>query len=490
LNLPVLINLFDVWLMKKYLIIAACILTSASKTGATTIDSMYYGAFGKVTIYAPSKTPDAFVLFISGDGGWNQGVVDMAKYIVEQGAFVVGIDIRHYFKNIKSLKSKCYYPAGDFEELSLTIQKKYKFKQYYKPILIGYSSGATLVYGLLAQAPANTFKGAISLGFCPDIEIDRPLCDGSGLKSHVLKPGVSFYLESSPRLTAPFIVLEGMIDEVCSYEETKKYMENIADAEFISLPKVGHGFSVTRNWLPQYISAYTKILNEPGYVDKLSSQNELLQSQHLLPLDKDLPLILIPATDDEHMPMAFFISGDGGWTSFDNSICEKLAGKGVPVIGLDAQKYFWNEKKPEEASDDISMAIEHYMQQWNKNSFVLIGYSFGACVIPFIAGNFPDSLKNALKGVYCFSPSETGDFEIHVSDMLSLKTDDKYDVPDEVQKIKSLNPVCIFGDEEDNELREHFLEAGSKIEILPGSHHYSNDFNAMSAVILKNLSTD
>jgi type IV secretory pathway VirJ component len=476
--------------MKKLFIITVSFLAFVINVEATTIDSMYYGAFGKIIIYRPSVTPNAVVLFVSGDGGWNQGVVDMAKNVVAQGALVAGIDIRHYFKNIKSQNSKCYYPAGDYEELSLTIQKKYKFAQYYKPILVGYSSGATLVYGILAQAPANTFKGAISLGFCPDIEIDRPLCDGSGLKSHVLKPGVSFYLESCPKLTAPFIVMEGMTDQVCLYEDTKKYMEDIADAELISLPNVGHGFSVPRNWLPLYITAYNKVLNEPGYVEKLSAKNELLQTQHPIPLDKDLPIIIIPSTVDENMPMAFFISGDGGWTSFDNAVCEKLADKCMPVIGLDAQKYFWNEKQPEEASEDISMAIEHYMQQWNKNSFVLIGYSFGADVIPFIANNFPDSLKNALKGVYCFSPSETGDFEIHVSDMLSLKTDDKYDVPDEVQKIKSLNPVCIFGDEEDNDLRDHFSVTGSKIEILPGSHHYSNDFSAMSAIIFKDIHPD
>ena len=474
--------------MKKSFIIAAVLLLFSSTGNATSVDSIFYGAFGKVIIYLPSKLPDAFVLFVSGDGGWNQGVVDMAKNIVAQGALVVGIDIRHYFKNIKSLTSKCYYPAGDFEELSLKLQKKYKFEEYFKPILVGYSSGATLVYGILAQAPANTFKGAISLGFCPDIEVDRPLCSGSGLKSHVLKEGKSFYLESCQKLSAPFVVLEGMIDQVCSYEDTKKYMQNIPDAELVSLQKVGHGFSVTKNWLPQYLSAYNKVLNEPGYVEKISSQNELLKSQHLVPPDKDLPLILIPSSGSEDPPLAFFISGDGGWTSFDNSVCEKLAEKGMPVVGLDAQKYFWCEKQPGEASNDISLAIQHYMQQWNRKLCVLIGYSFGACVIPFIADYFPDSLKATLRGIYCFSPSETGDFEIHVSDMLSIKTEDRYNVPDEVEKIKALNPVCIFGDEEGTELRDHFSASGAKIEVLPGSHHYSDDFNAVSVIIFKDLS--
>lgn len=99
--------------MKKAIIIAIGFLIYGLKVDATTVDSILYGVFGKVTIYMPSKVSDAVVLFVSCDGGCNEGVVDMAKNIVAQGAMVAGIDICHYFKNIKSLKSKCYYAAGD-----------------------------------------------------------------------------------------------------------------------------------------------------------------------------------------------------------------------------------------------------------------------------------------------------------------------------------------------------------------------------------------
>ena len=183
--------------------------------------------------------------------------------------------------------------------------------------------------------------------------------------------------------------------------------------------------------------------------------------------------------------MVFFISGDGGWTSFDQTLGEQFASKGMPVIGLDAQKYFWNAKTPEQTSTDISKAIEHYMQQWNKKSFVFLGYSFGACVAPFIANQFSVSLKQKLKGIYCLSPDETADFEIHIADMLHFKTSEKYNVLEEIKKIKALNPVCIFGEEEDSSLRNHFSETGAKIITLPGNHHYNNDYTAIIASILK-----
>ncbi len=469
------------------LLITIGFLILGLKVNAEVVDSMFYGLFGKVYIYQPATVPDAVVLFVSGDGGWIDEVKSKTRHIVEQGGLVIGIDINYYLKNLKSSKLKCYYPAGDFEELSMTIQKKYKLKQYLKPILVGYSSGATLVYGALAQAPANTFKGVISLGFCPDIEIYKPLCSGSGLKTHALKEGKLYYLEPNTQLTSPFIILQGMIDQVCKNADIKKYMENMPMGELISLPDVGHGFAVTKNWLPQFNSSYSKILKESDYAEKKSAQNKLLQTQQPVPLNSNLPLTLIPSPIKENLPVVFFISGDGGWTSFDQTVCEKLAEKGMPVVGLDAQKYFWNEKLPKKTADEISIVMEHYLHQLNKKSFVLMGYSFGACVAPFIANNFSDSLKENLKGVYCFSPDETGDFEIHISDMLSLGTNGKYDVLSELKKIKLLNPVCIFGDEEDVEVRKHFALTGTKIKLLPGSHHYDNNFNAVAAIILKDF---
>lgn len=456
---------------------------------ASVSDTLKIGAFGKVTLYKPKAEPKAFVLFVSGDGGWNSGVVDMAKSIADQGALVAGIDIQHYFKEIKKEKSKCYYPAGDFEELSLMLQKRLKMKQYLKPILVGYSSGATLVYGMLAQAPANTFGGAVALGFCPDIETDRTLCDGSGLTSHVLKEGKAYYLEKTEKLTAPFIVLQGATDQVCNYSDTKKYMNGLKLGKLITLPKVGHGFSVTKNWLPQFIDAFKEILNTPAYEKQKSEQNTSLREQHLAPLPFEMPLTLIPAKNkEENLPIAFVISGDGGWTSFDQAVAEALAEKGIAIVGLDAQKYFWNAKTPLETAAAVSKAVEHYLQQWNKKTFVLVGYSFGASVVPFVANDFSESLREKLKGVYSLSPDLKADFEIHIADMLSLgSSKDNYDVVSELKKIKDYHPVCFFGNEEDPEVRKRFSAADISVIELPGSHHYNDDYGKIAESIVKEI---
>lgn len=452
---------------------------------ASVNDVISYGPFENVTIYKPTGTPKSFVLFVSGDGGWNQGVIDMAKNIANQGALVAGVNILTYYKNIKKENVKCYYPASDFENLSLEIQKRYKFSNYLKPILVGYSSGATLVYGVLAQAPANTFKGAIALGFCPDIELDKTLCNGLALTTKVLKPGKSFYLNPSEKLTAPFIVLQGIKDLDCPYANAVKYMEEVNTEQLITLPKVGHGFSITKNWMPQFITAYKKIQNTPTYAQKKSAENKLKQPQNFQTYPIDLPLTIIHSDTKENLPLAFMISGDGGWTSFDQEFGEQFSKEGIPVIGLDAQDYFWNVKTPKKTAVDISTAINHYLKQWNKKSFILVGYSFGASVVPFIANDFPNELKEKMKGVYSLSPDETADFEIHILDMMSINSVEKYNVIAEMNKIKSLNPVCFFGNEENKTIREKFEVSGAKVIMLEGNHHFNNGFVSMVNNILK-----
>lgn len=455
--------------MKRLLLFL--LLFAGLNVSAVTIDSLTYKQFGQIMLYHPKGLPTSVALFVSGDGGWNHSVLNMAKDIADQGALVLGIDARHYGYSLSKKSGACLYPAADFEELSLFIQKKYKFANYYKPVLIGYSYGAVLVYGILAQAPANTFKGAIALGFSPDINLKKPLCKGTGLSQHVIKPGISYYLEKTSKLTAPFIVLNGTKDLTCPYAATAAFIKDMPMAELIKLDNVGHGFSILNNWLPKFNAAYKKITDASSFVAQKIVSN--------------MPVALIQSNTVNNLPMVFMISGDGGWTSFDQSLATALAAKGLTVIGLDAQKYFWNSRTPMATTADVIKVIEQYSAQTGKQKFVLAGYSFGASVVPFIASRIPESLKPNLAGIVSLSPDEFADFEIHIADMLDLgDADEQYNVIAEFKKINQEHPICFFGVEEAADVRNKFLAKGIKVQTLPGSHHYNEDYAGISKAIL------
>jgi len=144
------------------------------------------GRFGIAQVYVPEGKPRSVAIFVSGDGGWELGVINMARALRDMGVVVIGVDVNHYFASLRHAAQRadahCENIAINLESLSHQVQKQIGLSEYHVPVLVGYSSGATLVYAALVQSPPGTFAGALSLGFCADQDFaGAQLCPGSGL---------------------------------------------------------------------------------------------------------------------------------------------------------------------------------------------------------------------------------------------------------------------------------------------------------------------
>src|SRR5437763_1514706 len=90
--------------MKRLLLVVILVSCWASEGLSKGIeeDHIEFGPFGPLTVYSQSSQPSHVVLFISGDGGWNLGVIEMARELASLDAMVVGIDIVRYMKHLES----------------------------------------------------------------------------------------------------------------------------------------------------------------------------------------------------------------------------------------------------------------------------------------------------------------------------------------------------------------------------------------------------
>ena len=95
----------------------------------------------------------------------------------------------------------------------------------------------------------------------------------------------------------------------------------------------------------------------------------------------DLPVVEVPSTPPGDT-VSLFYSGDGGWRDLDKAVAEQMAERGYPVVGVDTLRYFWQRKSPDQAASDLSEMMREYREKWHAKRFVLIGYSFGADVMP------------------------------------------------------------------------------------------------------------
>ncbi len=203
----------------------------------------------------------------------------------------------------------------------------------------------------------------------------------------------------------------------------------------------------------------------------------------------ELPIKILASPVTSSLPLLLFISGDGGWNSFEEALGKSLNNKGVSVVVVDAQKYFWKSKTPDETARDVTSVIESWQKNWKKEQFVLAGFSFGASVVPFVANRLPAELSNNLVATLLISPDKSCDFEIHLSDMLNVvTTKGKYDVIHEIQVGRAHKMVAFFGSDERAESRQAFEQVGVGIRILQGNHHFDSEFEALAELIVAEMS--
>jgi type IV secretory pathway VirJ component len=457
----------------KLLLVATMVATLVPRPAAAQVETLTAPTFGRISVYAPPGAPDAVVLFISGDGGWNLGVVAMAERLRDLGALVVGIDIRSFERGLAASGGGCSYPAGNLEELSRHVQLHRKLASYKRPILVGYSSGATLVYAALASAPPEAFAGAISLGFCPDILIRPPLCEMRGLKTRNRHDKLGYDVQPFPGLTVPWVALQGEIDQVCNPAGTRAFVAATGGARMISLPKVGHGFGVPRNWEAQFLDAYRAVARAQPEPPRPTA-----------PETADLPLVEVPAAggtprDD----MAVIVTGDGGWAEIDKSIGAALAAEGVPTVGLSSLRYFWTPRTPDSAAADLARIVRHYTDAWQKRRVTLVGYSFGADVLPFLVTRLPPDVLSRVSKVALLGLSPTASFEFHVADWFGGGSATAYRTVPEVERV-SVPVLCIRGsDEKDSACSSLTGRTISTVTIGEG-HHFGGDYRRVADAIL------
>ncbi|HGL4259511.1 virulence factor family protein [Burkholderia dolosa] len=197
----------------------------------------------------------------------------------------------------------------------------------------------------------------------------------------------------------------------------------------------------------------------------------------------DLPLVELPAKGSDRL--AIVISGDGGWRDLDKTIAEALQRDGVSVVGIDSLRYFWSEKSPAQTSRDLARVMRTYMARWHANRVALVGYSFGADVMPFAYNRLPADLRDkvAVMSLLGFAPA--ADFQIRVTGWLGMPaSDNALKVAPEIAKVPPQLVQCFYGAQEQDTMCPALANTGADVIKTRGDHHFGRDYIALEKKIL------
>ncbi|HEY4298683.1 MAG TPA: AcvB/VirJ family lysyl-phosphatidylglycerol hydrolase [Paraburkholderia sp.] len=399
----------------------AASLVSASALAHAATTTVPGGRYGNVTVTQPDGPLRGFVVLYSQAGGWSAADQQSADALAKAGALIVGVDTARYAANLSAQKESCHQLVGDAEALSHQLERQSQSSHYFAPIVAGTGQGATLAMHVLEQAPSNTIAGAVSVD-----------------------------------------------------------AEHTLDARFEPCP-------------PDPTVIRDKV---PGFVEKASTGNAdrsrlvALLTPHLQAVStgaddvSDLPLIELPAAHPNGL-MAIVISGDGGWRDLDKTIAQGLQKDGVSVIGWDSLRYFWSEKPPAQTSRDLARVMQTYGARWHAQHIALVGYSFGADVMPFAYNRLPQAQRAKVSLIALLGFAPDADFQIRVGGWLGMPASDKaLKVQPELTRVPPAIVQCFYGADEEDTLCPALTKTGIEVIRTSGDHHFGGDYDALEKRIL------
>ncbi len=424
---------------------------------ATRAYAMDGGRYGEVEVLEPGRHVRGLVIFFSGRRGVTAAISEAALAMTKDGAMVIEVDTPSYLHRLGQLKENCHQLVGDAEGLSHRLQRARDFPAYLTPVLAGVGEGGTIAGLALGQAPAATIAGAVSVDPVAGIRSRGPICAQIAARMGSRKVSYRLPRNLQGEWTIALTPAAGRAD--------RRYVEE--------LKKAGVPVEVRDIARDASVAGVLRSLIGPYMVTPKASVANI----------ESLPLTELPVASPSGL-MAVVLSGDGGWRDLDKTIAEDLQHQGVPVVGWDSLRYFWSRKTPDQTAHDLAAVMETYMEKWRADKVALIGYSFGADVLPFAYNRLPEDLRSHVALIALLGLSKSADFEVSVGEILGGSPPGAPAVVPEISRIKPSLIQCFYGQQEKDTACPAMVREGVEVIRTSGGHHFDGDYGALADRII------
>jgi type IV secretory pathway VirJ component len=431
------------------------LLLTTAVAGAPAERQIDAGRLGALPVILPEGEVEGLVFLLSDRTGWNGDLDRAARRLSELGAAVLEVDLPAYLGGLRQSNDvDCHYLISEIEDTSKRLQRELGLEHYRSPILAGTGEGSALAYAALAQSPAATVAGAASDGLETRLDTRLPLCPGAPSAP----AGAGF--DYGPRGDLPgwWRVAVPASQEAAA----DKFVAGISQARVVQVPE---GVDLS--------ARLALLIAEP-----------LANAQPATSSLEGLPLVEVPANGPGDL-IAVFYSGDGGWRDLDKQIGGILAAHGIATIGVDSLRYFWKEKTPQQIADDLAAILHHYRAKWDREHVILLGYSFGAGILPFAVNRLPAEDRAMIRQISMLGLEKVTRFEFHLTEWLGAgSVSDSRPVLPEVARLDPATLQCFYGAEErDTACTASEFDRAERIKT-GGGHHFDGDYAALAEKIM------
>jgi type IV secretory pathway VirJ component len=437
------------------LALASLLLVAMPAASAPAERQIEAGRLGRLPVLLPEGNAKGLVFLFSDQAGWNADLDRAARRLSGLGAAVLEVDLPGYLARLRqSDDADCHYLISEIENTSKRLQRELGLEHYRSPVLAGTGMGSALVYAALAQSPAATVAGAASDGLSTRLDTRVPLCPGAPSAA----AGAGFEYRPKADLPGWWRIALPPDREAAG----RDFVAGIAQAQIVAVRPGAD--------LADRLAA----LLGPPLTDAKTAASTI----------EGLPLVELPADKPGDL-LAVFYSGDGGWRDIDKQIGGILAAQGIATVGVDSLRYFWKKKSPQQIAGDLTTILRHYRAQWGRDRAILLGYSFGANILPFAVNRLAPAERAMIRQISMLGLEKITDFEFHVTDWLGVGGGaDSRPVLPEVARLDPKLLQCFYGEEEsDTACTAPAFDRAERIETA-GGHHFDGDYAALADKIM------
>lgn len=185
---------------------------------------------------------------------------------------------------------------------------------------------------------------------------------------------------------------------------------------------------------------------------------------------------------------AILATGDGGWAELDRELAARLAAADLPVVGWNSRAYYGTRRTPDEAAADLARLVERFRTEWQRPQVVLIGFSRGADVLPFLANRLSPEVRASVQAIALLGPAERVDFQIRLTDLVvDSPTAKALPVPPEIERLRGPPLLIVYGEKDASSCGPRLSEHLGRVVRVPGDHHFNRDYDRLAALILDQL---
>lgn len=181
--------------------------------------------------------------------------------------------------------------------------------------------------------------------------------------------------------------------------------------------------------------------------------------------------------------VAILWSGDMGFrVGMAPNVAARLVADGIPVVGVNALRYFRTTRTASDASALLEAAIGQAHRINPKARLLLVGQSYGADMMHVALSQLPRADRSSIGLVALVVPGATVEYRASPSEIFTFAMAESDALPT-ARQLSWTSLLCIQGRDETASLCPLLHQPNAQSVALPGGHRLNGDVDAVYGVL-------